>query len=82
MTHAVITNENAGIKLFRLDTVIRALKLEVETGLKLTSRMPKVRDLATQYGCESRTKKGLLQELVELRSDIDEGLFDPMGLPG
>lgn len=82
MTHAVITNENAGIKLFRLNTVIRALRMEVETGMKLTSRMPRVSDLAAQYGCEGRTKKKVLRELEQLRSEIDEGLFDPMGLPG
>lgn len=82
MSHAVITNENAGIKRFRLDTIIRALRMEVEHGLKLTSRMPPVKVIAEQYGCEGRTKKKVLSELEMLRSDIDEGLFDPHGLPG
>ena len=78
----VITNENAGIKRFRLDMVIRALELEVSSGLKLTSRMPRLKDIKTQYGCVGRSKAEVLQELKDLRHDIEEGLFDPEGLPG
>lgn len=82
MSHSMITNENAGIKQFRLDMIIRALDLEIRTGMKLARNQPTLKALREQYGVTGRTKIAVLDELLALRDEIREGTFDPFGLPG
>ena len=82
MSHIVITNENNGIKRFRLATIIRGLDLEINTGLKLTRNMPSLKVIREQYGVEGGTKVKVLAALRELDAEIDAGTFDAGGLPG
>lgn len=62
------------IARFRLRMVIRAFETEVNTGMKLTSRMPRVKDIVRQYELDPsiRTKKQLVEALKDLECQVDE----------
>lgn len=67
--------DNPGqIAVFRLSTMMRAFHMEVKTGMKMTSRMPKVKDVANQYGFEGvRTKEQLAKALEFLLTQVQDG---------
>jgi hypothetical protein len=77
MTHrSVILDRPDQIARFRLDMIIKAFEMELGTGLRMTSRMPRVKDVARQYNLKATTKKQLVTELKKLRADVDEGLVN------
>ena len=72
MTNVLDTPEQ--IAAFRLRMVIRAFESEVNTGMKLTSRMPRVKDIVRQYGLPEsvRTEKQLVEALKDLEANLRE----------
>lgn len=58
----VVTGE--GINLLALSTLIRALEREVSgSGMRMTSRMPTLRQIRQRYGVSGRTKVQVIEEL-------------------
>lgn len=70
---AAILDRPEQIAAFRLSMVIRALDMEVNTGMKLTSRMPRLKDIKAQYGVSGGTKAKVLGELRKLQEAIEAG---------
>ena len=62
-----------GIALFRKMTVLRALKLEVNTGMKMTRGKSPLAIARQDYGVTSRTKVGAIAELeAQIQEDKEQ----------
>lgn len=64
MNDTVVIDTPEGIAAYRLACLIRALRLEIKTGMKMT-RFPLLR-VAQQYGVTARTKAKALAALEAL----------------
>lgn len=62
----------AAIEAFRLSTLIRALKLEVNTGMK-ASRIQPLKVAKRDYGIKARTKIDAIKELQEILDSMGGG---------
>lgn len=58
----VITGND--IDTFRIATIIRALRLEIETGMKI-SRISILKVVQRDYGVKAKNKRAALAELLE-----------------
>jgi hypothetical protein len=66
----VLTGER-NMRRFHMLQVIHGLKLEVNTGMKLSSRGSVLKVAQNMYGCQSRTKAGALAEMEALLAAMD-----------
>lgn len=67
---ATVIDTPEGIAFFAFMQVLTGLRMEVTTGLKLSSRGSILKVAQQRYGVTSRTKKGALAEMIVLYEEI------------
>ena len=72
----IITGED-DIGAYRMLTQIKALELEVRTGMRMSNRFNLLKGLKEEYGLKSRTKKDALVEMQKVFNQrFEKKLFD------
>ncbi len=72
----MITGED-DIQSYRMLTQIKALELEIRTGLRMSNRFNLLKGLKEEYGLKSRTKKDALIEMQKVFNQrFEQKFFD------
>ncbi len=72
----MITGED-DIQSYRMLTQIKALELEIRTGLRMSNRFNLLKSLKEEYGLKSRTKKDALIEMQKVFNQrFEQKFFD------
>lgn len=73
----VVLDRPEQISAFQLSVIISGLRMEVNTGMKMSRVSPKVKDLKAFYRLEcGNTKKSCLAALEALKQQVDDGEAD------
>jgi len=72
----MITGED-DIQSYRMLTQIKALEVEIRTGMRMSNKFNLLKGLKEEYGLKSRTKKDALVEMQKVFNQrFEKKLFD------